>query len=49
MSLINFFRGPGSCGLLIKKDLIDTTIPPSFAGGGTVLYVNKIYNFIKKI
>ena len=34
--------GPGSCGLLIiKKDLIDTSIPPSFAGGGTVEYVNK--------
>ena len=34
--------GPGSCGLLIiKKDLINTTIAPSFAGGGTVTYVNK--------
>lgn len=34
--------GPGSCGLLIiKKELIDTTLPPTFAGGGTVTYVNK--------
>lgn len=34
--------GPGSCGLLIiKKDLIDTTLPPTFAGGGTVTYVSK--------
>ncbi len=34
--------GPGSCGLLIiKKDLIDPTLSPTFAGGGTVTYVNK--------
>ncbi len=34
--------GPGSCGLLIiKKDLIDATLSPTFAGGGTVTYVNK--------
>lgn len=34
--------GPGSCGLLIiKKDLVDTTLAPSFAGGGTVRYVSQ--------
>ncbi len=34
--------GPGSCGLLIiKKDLIDTSLPPTFAGGGTVTYVSQ--------
>ncbi|GGD45042.1 aminotransferase [Malaciobacter pacificus] len=34
--------GPGSCGLLvIKKSLVDTTISPTFAAGGTVEYVNK--------
>jgi selenocysteine lyase/cysteine desulfurase len=34
--------GPGSCGLLIiKKDLIDISLSPTFAGGGTVTYVNK--------
>lgn len=34
--------GPASCGLLIiKKDLIDTSISPTFSGGGTVEYVNK--------
>jgi len=34
--------GPGSCGLLIVRDtLIDTEISPTFAGGGTVTYVNK--------
>lgn len=34
--------GPGSCGLLaIRKNLIDTSIAPTFAGGGTVEYVNK--------
>ena len=34
--------GPGSCGLLIVRDtLIDTDISPTFAGGGTVTYVNK--------
>ena len=33
--------GPGSCGLLIiKKNLIDSTLPPTFAGGGTVSYVS---------
>ena len=33
--------GPGSCGLLIiKNDLVDTSISPTFAGGGTVSYVN---------
>jgi len=33
--------GVGSCGLLaIKKSLIDTTLPPTFAGGGTVSYVS---------
>jgi len=33
--------GPGSCGLLvIKKSLVDTSIAPTFAGGGTVSYVN---------
>ncbi|AXX93685.1 aminotransferase [Malaciobacter molluscorum LMG 25693] len=34
--------GPGSCGLLlIRKSLVDSNISPTFAGGGTVLYVNK--------
>ncbi|PLY07187.1 MAG: aminotransferase [Arcobacter sp.] len=33
--------GPGSCGLLIiKNDLVDTNLSPTFAGGGTVMYVN---------
>ena len=34
--------GVGSSGLLvIKKDLINTKLSPTFAGGGTVEYVNK--------
>jgi len=34
--------GPGSCGLLvIKKELVDLSLSPTFAGGGTVTYVNK--------
>ncbi|MBE0513973.1 aminotransferase class V-fold PLP-dependent enzyme [Sulfurimonas sp.] len=34
--------GPGSCGLLaIRKSLIDESISPSFAGGGTVEYVDR--------
>lgn len=34
--------GPGSCGLLIiKKELINTNLAPTFSGGGTVKYVNK--------
>ncbi len=33
--------GVGSCGLLvIKKRLIDTSLAPTFAGGGTVSYVS---------
>lgn len=33
--------GPGSVGLLvIRKDLLDMNVPPTFAGGGTVCYVN---------
>ncbi|RXK08690.1 aminotransferase class V-fold PLP-dependent enzyme [Halarcobacter ebronensis] len=33
--------GPGSCGLLIIKDsIVDTSLSPTFAGGGTVSYVN---------
>ncbi|MDX4038665.1 aminotransferase class V-fold PLP-dependent enzyme [Aliarcobacter skirrowii] len=34
--------GVGSCGILIvKKSLVDTKLPPTFCGGGTVKYVNK--------
>lgn len=33
--------GPGTTGLLIvRKSLVDTSLPPTFAGGGTVTYVN---------
>ncbi len=33
--------GPGSCGLLvIRNNLVDIDISPTFAGGGTVSYVN---------
>lgn len=42
MSPHKLLGGPGSCGLLvIRKSLIDTDIAPTFAGGGTVEYVNK--------
>lgn len=42
LSAHKLLGGPGSCGLLvIKKSLIDTTISPTFAAGGTVSYVNK--------
>ena len=42
MSPHKLLGGPGSCGLLIiRKNLIDTDISPTFAGGGTVEYVNK--------
>lgn len=34
--------GPGSCGLLlIRKELIDDETAPTFAGGGTVTYVDR--------
>ncbi|WP_321469550.1 aminotransferase class V-fold PLP-dependent enzyme [Halarcobacter sp.] len=43
--------GPGSCGLLIiKKSLVDTNLSPTFAGGGTVSYVNsKIQEYEKEL
>lgn len=42
MSPHKLLGGPGSCGLLVvRKSLIDTDISPTFAGGGTVEYVNK--------
>ncbi|NOX15772.1 MAG: aminotransferase class V-fold PLP-dependent enzyme [Epsilonproteobacteria bacterium] len=34
--------GPSSCGLLIiKSDLVNVDISPTFSGGGTVVYVNE--------
>ncbi|BDQ29751.1 aminotransferase class V-fold PLP-dependent enzyme [Helicobacter ailurogastricus] len=37
-----FLGGVGSCGLLVlKKSLIDTSLPPSFSGGGVVSYVSR--------
>jgi len=40
--------GPGSCGLLvIDHKLIDTKLPPTFAGGGTVDYVNRSIQIYK--
>ena len=43
--------GPASCGLLIiRNSLVDTQISPSFAGGGTVKYVNsKIQEYEENI
>lgn len=42
LSAHKLLGGPGSCGLLvINKNIIDLTLPPTFAGGGTVLYVSK--------
>ncbi len=41
--------GVGSCGLLvIKKDLVDTKLAPTFSGGGTVTYVNKKEHFYQE-
>ena len=34
--------GPGSCGLLvIREELVDTSIAPTYPGGGTVTYVSR--------
>jgi len=42
MSPHKLLGGPGSCGILaVRKSLIDTELSPTFAGGGTVEYVNK--------
>jgi selenocysteine lyase/cysteine desulfurase len=43
--------GPGSCGLLIiRESLVDTSLSPTFAGGGTVSYVNsKIQEYEKEL
>ena len=49
MSSHKLLGGPGSCGLLvIRKNLIDTSIAPTFAGGGTVEYVNKNLQLYQK-
>lgn len=41
--------GAGSCGILImRKSLIDATIPPSFSGGGTVTYVSRIDQYYRE-
>ena len=49
MSPHKLLGGPASCGLLIiRKSLVDTTIAPSFSGGGTVEYVNKTSQTYKK-
>jgi len=42
MSPHKLLGGPGSCGILVvRKSLINTELSPTFAGGGTVEYVNK--------
>lgn len=42
MSPHKLLGGPGSCGILvIRKELVNTDISPTFAAGGTVEYVNK--------
>ena len=41
MSPHKLLGGPASCGVLaIRKSLVDETLAPTFAGGGTVAYVN---------
>lgn len=41
--------GVGSCGLLaMRKSLLDGTIPPTFAGGGTVTYVSRIDHYFRE-
>jgi len=38
--------GPGSTGLLIiRRSLVDLSLPPTFGGGGTVCYVNSEQQF----
>jgi selenocysteine lyase/cysteine desulfurase len=46
-----FIGGPGSSGLLIfRKDIYNTQVGPTCAGGGTVEYVSSIdYDFINDI
>jgi len=42
MSPHKLLGGPGSCGILvIRKALIDDSVAPTFAGGGTVEYVDR--------
>ncbi len=41
--------GPGSIGLLlIRKQIVDTSIPPTYPGGGTVTYVSRKSHFFKE-
>ncbi|WP_198304352.1 aminotransferase class V-fold PLP-dependent enzyme [Arcobacter vandammei] len=49
LSAHKLLGGVGSCGiLLVKKYLVDTKLAPSFAGGGTVRYVNKTSQIYEK-
>ncbi|WP_104577991.1 aminotransferase class V-fold PLP-dependent enzyme [Helicobacter felis] len=42
LSAHKLLGGVGACGILaLKKYLIDTTLPPSFSGGGVVTYVSR--------
>ncbi|RXJ91557.1 aminotransferase [Arcobacter sp. CECT 8983] len=51
MSPHKLLGGPSSCGILaIRKSLVDETLAPTFAGGGTVAYVNsKVQEYEKDI
>jgi len=46
-----FLGGPGSCGILIMKDrLYRSDLPPTTAGGGTVVYVGpKLHDYAADI
>ncbi|WP_104732007.1 aminotransferase class V-fold PLP-dependent enzyme [Helicobacter salomonis] len=42
LSAHKLLGGVGTCGILgVKKQLIDTNLPPSFSGGGVVKYVSR--------
>ncbi|WP_104750144.1 aminotransferase class V-fold PLP-dependent enzyme [Helicobacter cynogastricus] len=42
LSAHKLLGGVGACGILaLKKHLVDSTLPPSFSGGGVVKYVSR--------
>ncbi|WOE71138.1 aminotransferase class V-fold PLP-dependent enzyme [Hydrogenimonas thermophila] len=49
LSAHKLIGGPGACGLLvIRKDLVDTSIAPTYPGGGTVTYVSRTSHMFHK-
>ncbi|WP_281747116.1 aminotransferase class V-fold PLP-dependent enzyme [Helicobacter suis] len=51
IATLKLLGGVGRCGILgIRRDLIDTSLAPSFSGGGVVCYVSRsTHEYIKEV